>query len=171
MLKSSKSRDIRQQTRPSFYNNVIMGTIASLINSHRSVYSTLYSDADERKHQSSAWLFPVNSPHKWPITRKMFPFDDVIMIIWINGGVLLHRPPLYCNRMRGINHNRLACSLQQRKNIKANYESFVGNWLIITTKDQQCEKRFQVMMSTWITNVPVWNWLPKFELLLSSLFL
>ena len=23
---------------------------------------------------------PVNSPHKWPVTRKMFPFDDVIMI-------------------------------------------------------------------------------------------
>ena len=22
------------------------------------------------------WL--VNSPHKWPVTRKMFPFDDVI---------------------------------------------------------------------------------------------
>ena len=22
---------------------------------------------------------PHNSPHKWPVTRKMFPFDDVIM--------------------------------------------------------------------------------------------
>ena len=22
---------------------------------------------------------PVNSPHKWPVTRKMFPFDDVFM--------------------------------------------------------------------------------------------
>ena len=22
----------------------------------------------------------VNSPHKWPVTRKMFPFDDVIML-------------------------------------------------------------------------------------------
>ena len=22
---------------------------------------------------------PMNSPHKWPATRKMFPFDDVIM--------------------------------------------------------------------------------------------
>ena len=28
--------------------------------------------------------WPVNSPHKWPVTRKMFPFDDVIMetICW-----------------------------------------------------------------------------------------
>ena len=25
---------------------------------------------------------PVNSPHKWPVTRKMFPFDDVIMTLW-----------------------------------------------------------------------------------------
>ena len=40
-----------------------------------------------RKHQSSAPLAfvrgihrgPVNSPHKWPVTRKMFQFDDVIM--------------------------------------------------------------------------------------------
>ena len=23
--------------------------------------------------------WPVNSPHKWPVTQKMFPFDDVIM--------------------------------------------------------------------------------------------
>ena len=40
-----------------------------------------------KKHQSSASLafvlgihrWPVNSPHKWQVTRKMFPFDDVIM--------------------------------------------------------------------------------------------
>ena len=24
---------------------------------------------------------PVNSPHRWPVTRKMFPFDDVIMCL------------------------------------------------------------------------------------------
>ena len=30
--------------------------------------------------------WPVNSPQKWPVTRKMFPFDDVIMtwVEWIN---------------------------------------------------------------------------------------
>ena len=26
--------------------------------------------------------WPMNSPHKWPVTRKMFPFDDVIMQRW-----------------------------------------------------------------------------------------
>ena len=65
-----------------------MGTMASQITSLTIVYSTGYSDADQRKHQSSASLAfvwgihrgPVNSPHKWPVTRKMVPFDDVIMI-------------------------------------------------------------------------------------------
>ena len=64
-----------------------MGTIVSQITSPTTVYSVVYSDADQRKHQSSASLAfvrgihrgPVNSPHKWPVTRKMFPFDDVIM--------------------------------------------------------------------------------------------
>ena len=64
-----------------------MGAIASQITSLTIVYSTVYSDADQRKHQSSASLAfvwgihrgPVNSPHKWPVTRKIFPFDDVIM--------------------------------------------------------------------------------------------
>ena len=70
------------------YNDVIMSTIASQITSLMNVFSTVYSDADQRKHQSSASLAfvrgihrgPVNSPHKWQLTRKMFPFDDVIML-------------------------------------------------------------------------------------------
>ena len=69
------------------YNDVIMGAIASQITSLTIVFSTVYLDTDQRKHQSSASLAfvrgihrrPVNSPHKWPVTRKMFPFDDVIM--------------------------------------------------------------------------------------------
>ena len=61
------------------YDDVIMGAIASLITSLTIVYSTVYSDADQRTHQSSASLAfvcgihrgSVNSPHKWPLTRKM----------------------------------------------------------------------------------------------------
>ena len=64
----------------SHYGDVTMGAIASQITSITIVYSTVYPDAYQRKHQSSASLGgPVNSPHKWPVTRKMFPFDDVIM--------------------------------------------------------------------------------------------
>ena len=69
------------------YYDVIVSAMASQINSLTIVYSTAYSGAEQRKHQSSASLvvvrgihrWPMNSPHKGPVTRKMFPFDDVIM--------------------------------------------------------------------------------------------
>ena len=69
------------------YTDVIMTTVASQITSLTIVYSTVYSGAYQRKHQSSASLAfvrgihrrPVNSPHKWPVTRKTFPFDYVII--------------------------------------------------------------------------------------------
>ena len=41
---------------PHHYNDVIMGTIASQITSLTGVYSTIYSDADQRKHESSESL-------------------------------------------------------------------------------------------------------------------
>ena len=81
------------------YCDVIMDAIASQITSLTIVYSIVYSDADQRKHQSSASLAfvrgihrgPVNSPHKWPATRKMVQFDDVIMsvIFSLSGANLL----------------------------------------------------------------------------------
>ena len=54
------------------------------VSNHRPVCST---GAYQRKHQSSASLafgrgiqrWPVNSPHKGPVTWKMFSFDVVIM--------------------------------------------------------------------------------------------
>ena len=42
--------------RKQHYGDVIMGAIASQITSLTIVYSTVYSDADQRKHQSSASL-------------------------------------------------------------------------------------------------------------------
>ena len=89
-----------------------MSSLASPITSLTIVYS-VYSRADQRKHQSSASLafvlgihrWPVNSPHKGPVTWKMFPFDDVIMlwhrnaiwrvnIGWDNGLLLDGNKPL-----------------------------------------------------------------------------
>ena len=82
------------------YNDVIMGAMATQITSPTFVYTTVYSGADNKKHQSFASLaylrgfqrWPVNSPHKGPVTRKMLPFDDVIMgfgadvtNIWLRG--------------------------------------------------------------------------------------
>ena len=71
------------------YGDVIMDAIASQITSLTIDYSIVYSDADQRKHHNSPSLAfgrgirrrPVHSPHKWPVTRKKCPFDDVIMYV------------------------------------------------------------------------------------------
>ena len=65
-----------------------MGAMVSQITSLTIVYSIIYSGPEQRKHQSSTSLAFVrgihlwlkNSPHKWPVVWKMFPFDDIIMI-------------------------------------------------------------------------------------------
>ena len=79
------SKSCCDQSSPA--RRTIMGAMVSQIISRTIVYSTIYSGTDQRKHQSSAslafvlgihrWL--VNSPHKWTVMRKMFPFDGVIM--------------------------------------------------------------------------------------------
>ena len=88
--------DVRQKRNllgkicPYHHIDVIMGAVASQITSVSIVCSTVCSDADQRNHQSSASLavvgvnhrWPVNSPHKRPVTRKILPFDDVNMCIW-----------------------------------------------------------------------------------------
>ena len=66
-----------------------MSAMASQITSLTIVYPTVYSDADQRKYQSSASLafvrgihrWPVNSPHQGPVTRKSVP------IWWRHHGV------------------------------------------------------------------------------------
>ena len=60
----------------------MISVMASQITSLTIVYSTLYSGAEQIKHQSSASLafvrgihrWPVNSPHSGPVTLKIFPF-------------------------------------------------------------------------------------------------
>ena len=75
--------------RISYVNDLphCMSAMASQITSLTIVYSIVYSGADQRKHQSSASLafvrgihrWPVNSPHKGSVTRKLVLFDNVMM--------------------------------------------------------------------------------------------
>ena len=76
-------------TGSTHYSDVIMSAMASQITGVSIVYSTVCSSEDQRKHQSPVSLtfvrgihrWPVNSPHKGLVTRKIFPFDDAIMMI------------------------------------------------------------------------------------------
>ena len=71
-----------------YYSDVIMRAMASQITGVSLVCSTVCSGADQGKYQSSASLAfvrgihwcPVTFLHKGPVTRKTFPFDEVIMI-------------------------------------------------------------------------------------------
>ena len=104
-----------------------MGTMASQITSLTIVYSTVNWGTDQRKHQSSAPLafvwgihrWPVNSPYKRPVTWKMFPFDDVIMImveIMMVNYVIYASRILSCNAMAKISAMITDMLRGQRKN-------------------------------------------------------
>ena len=77
----------------SHYSDVIIVTMASQLTSVWIVCSAICSGADQRKHQSSASLAfvrglhrgPVNSPHKWPVTRKCF---HLMTSSWGEGSVI-----------------------------------------------------------------------------------
>ena len=113
------------------YSGVIMGAIVSQMTSLMIVYSIVYSSADQRKHQSSVSLafvqgihrWPVNSPHKWPVTRRMFPFDDVIMITssaperirWNIRKLVIFKPIFIINNSCEIALRRLTLDLTDDK--------------------------------------------------------
>ena len=91
-----------------------MGTVASQITSLTIVYPTVFfSGADQRKHQSSASLafvqgihrWAVNSPHKWPVMRKMFPFDEVVMDM--KNGSVPNQKLCILDTVKGISINNL----------------------------------------------------------------
>ena len=129
------------------YGDVIMGMVASQITSLTIVYSTIWLDADQRKHQNCAllafvrgihrWL--VNSPHKWAVTRKIFPFDDVIVVckqnkynaIWISGDhclqQILQTSPWHA-RKRIM---RLRCLLSSTSDLRPNYFIFAERYHLI----------------------------------------
>ena len=87
-------------TKYSHYNDVTMSAMASQITNLTIVYSAVYSGADQGKPQSSALLaflrgihrWPVNSSYKWPVTRKMFLSDDLIMLA------------IYCRARQNASH-------------------------------------------------------------------
>ena len=122
---------------PSHYDGVIMDAIASQITSLTIVYSIVYSGADQRKHQSSASLafargihrWPVNSPHKGPVTRKCFHLMTsswiglhqflkkyIFSLSWYTTGDLILWLYIYLLRTRSTIHRKWIETHTKRKN-------------------------------------------------------
>ena len=108
-----------------------MSAMASQITSHTIIYPTVYSGADQREYQSSAspsfvrgiHRRPENSPRKGPATRKMFPFDDVIIFVLL----LFHSLSYY-------HHKRLNIPRQHTVKPCAKYcrDRYVKIWVRVT---------------------------------------
>ena len=113
----------------SHYNDVIMSVMASLITSLTIVCLTIYLSGDQRKHQSSAspafvrgihrWL--MNSPHKGPVTQKMSPLYDVIMLD------VIIRWRSYCRRFYFFSINNYVGLKQTRASCRCTI-SFLCQW-------------------------------------------
>ena len=91
------------------YRDVTMGAIASQITGARIVYSTVCSDADQRKHQSSVTMvfvqgihrWPVNSRHKGPVTTCQLILRQLLCYSRENR-LLLHKTSQAKNTMKGF---------------------------------------------------------------------
>ena len=74
------------------YGDVIMSAMASEITSLTFVYLTIYSDIDQRKHQSSASLAFVRGIHRWPVISPAQRASDAenVFIWWRHHGTETH---------------------------------------------------------------------------------
>ena len=110
----------------------------------------------KKPHQSSASLalvrgnhrWSVNAPHKWPVTRKMFPIDDVIMTyvcIGVTSASWRLKSPttgLFAQQFVGCKQRKRQCSVLlivcEGKN----------HWWIPLTKAQQCAKHVNILSTS-----------------------
>ena len=138
-----------------------MSAIASQITSLTIVYSTVYPGAFQSKHQSSASLAfvwgihrgPVNSPHKWPVTRKVFPFDNVIMNhhtsvinhICITSNITMFKPTRTCNISFDIHRNKT----KQKKKWRANQHFYIEKHTC--PYDERTYDHRDIKNNAWVT--------------------
>ena len=145
-----------------------MSAMASQITSLTIVYSTVYSGADQRKHQSSASLafvrgihrLPVNSLHKGPVTWEIFPFDDVFM----NLHVTLHNAinvNIRSGQLNTMFHSRVHFQILT----PLTYSQHILQGHVRGLQFGECPKHTaidkQIVISLWLYNafqkVPTWT--------------
>ena len=187
------SIDIPDHILKLHYNDVIMGMIASQITSLTIVYSTVDSGADQRKHQRPASLAfvrgihrePVNSPHKWPVTRKNvsfwwrhYGFAELIKYKLTN---IITSCPLDKHRFPQIRYQVFSSSVGSYRalNIICIIPYHYQLWFIIKDDNKYiaCSKRviFNTLVTIFQTAFPNgFSWLKMYEFRLTfhwSLFL
>ena len=163
-----------------------MSTMASQITSLTIVYSSVYSGADQRKHKSSASLAfergihrsPVNSPHKEPVTWKIFPFDDVILLRFCGKFMYFTVHPKKCVhdkrfvifvvvKYRAPISFRMTALAQEQPHVCANTSEATPkiclkhhiNSLIMIIWPQEKTKRNRLSLTLHSTKyIPQWGW-------------
>ena len=104
------------------YSDVIMGTIAFQITTVRLFTQPFIIEAQIKENIRVTGLCvgnspgPVNSPHKWPVTREMFPFDDVIMYVTFDG--LVGYPGKQCRSFE-ITDSQRTCLILKSVHLQA----------------------------------------------------
>ena len=143
------------------YNDVMMSAVASLITSLTVVYSSVYSGANQRKHQSSASLafmrgihrWPVNYPHKGPVVRKMFSFDDVIMLTAnIKASCVMH------DINYGLRHNSFFQIMRNRQILLWKQTTLIFSayslWIGLVTDASCCMNAFSLCLVIMFKGLP-----------------
>ena len=160
-----------------------MSAMASQITGVSTVYSSLCPGADQRKHQNSASLafvrgihpWPVNSTHKGPVARKMFPFDDVI-IIFTCGSVV----PSYIGSARLWPHHSPCCLARLTRPSRSEMEHSFVQWCAHQRHNPYSgyyilEKNFACPYTKCIWQIHLWPLIhpqpePKLDAILSTTF-
>ena len=112
----------------SHYNDVIMSAIASQITSLTIVYSTVYSDADQRKHKSSASLAFVWGIHRdrWiPCTKGQLRDKCLhLMTSSCYQRILFLPMRSFCRKLKNLFHPWLRYNLGIIANVHEFWDSF-----------------------------------------------
>ena len=160
-----------------------MGVLTSQITSLTIVCSNVYSGTVQRKHQSSASLAfvrgihrrPVNSSHKWPVTWKMFPFNDVACnMSSLNGWIRSilqqnHKWPLHVDAHACNNASYMEASTKlppfcryhfqmrfgERRFLYIMLQSITGICMCVLCEPINRHNTYEKTIRRWCTSIPI----------------
>ena len=93
--------------------------------------------------------WPVNSPHKWPVTWKMFPFDDFIMLQWLYMRVIKSQPrQMFGQHFAQSNDKQEKCEIHCTGPL---WGRSTGDHWIRIPKNSRCSYDYDVCLLTVFT--------------------